>query len=178
VTFTPSIYLMVTVAGTTSIDCNFVHSGCRPTKVYIFGKSSSRSLQKYILLWVYDQSMRRYNTKCKEGVKVTGGFPIKKNCYITVSNNDRTWVATGSILSPLTSSDCISVHNHRRHRKLYIFGKYSSRSLQKCIVLLVYDHCEKIYSCLKRVYDLPFSGILWPRLSPKVTIVVGNRYNL
>ena len=68
---------------------------------------------------------------------------IIMHCYITVSNNDDCLRVHRIYFISLTSSDCIFVHNHRRHLKLYIFGKYSSRSFQKYIVLLVYDHCEK-----------------------------------
>ena len=71
--------------GTSSIDCNFVHSGSWPTKVYIFGKNSSRSLQKYVLSLVFNLSMRSYNAKREGWLKVTRGLLIKKNCYITIS---------------------------------------------------------------------------------------------
>ena len=39
---------------------NFFQNGRQPIKVYIFGKLSSRASQKYILLYVCDQSEKSY----------------------------------------------------------------------------------------------------------------------
>ena len=41
---------------------NFFQSGRQPTKVYIFGKLSSRAFQKHVLLWVCDHSEKSCGT--------------------------------------------------------------------------------------------------------------------
>ena len=44
-----------------SHSCRFFHSGRRPTKLYIFGKLSMSTFQKYIVLSVFDSSERIYS---------------------------------------------------------------------------------------------------------------------
>ena len=137
-TFITSYFSMVAVTGTSSIDCNFIHKDSRPTKVYVFGKSSSRSLQKYVVLLSNNRSVRSCSVKRKGRIKVTCGSVIKKNCYITVSNNDRPvsgFRCHSIFLSRCTSDIDNFVHRCRSTLKVYIFEKHSSRAFQKYIVL-------------------------------------------
>ena len=77
---------------------------------------------------------------------------IKKNCYITVSNNDnhffkfRCTPGLKYAVELPSSHGCRSFQNGRRPIQLYIFGKGSPRSLQKCIVLLVCDVSVNSYN--------------------------------
>ena len=62
------------------------------------------------------------------------------NRYIMVSNNDKNIAGNRIILSHITLIGHNFVHNDQNHAKLYIFGKYVSRSLQKYILSWVYDN--------------------------------------